>query len=42
MNVESKPMVTNASLTERRDNAVARGVATATPIFAVKAENAEL
>jgi 4-aminobutyrate aminotransferase/(S)-3-amino-2-methylpropionate transaminase len=42
MNVESKPMVTNASLLERRNNAVARGVATATPIFAVKAENAEV
>ena len=35
-------MVTNASLTERRNKAVARGVATATPIFAAKAENAEV
>uniref|UniRef100_UPI00047142DC aspartate aminotransferase family protein n=1 Tax=Komagataeibacter kakiaceti TaxID=943261 RepID=UPI00047142DC len=33
---------TNATLLARRDHAVARGVATATPIFTARAENAEL
>ncbi len=34
--------MTNSELMERRNLAVARGVASATPLFAVKAENAEL
>lgn len=33
---------TNATLLARRDHAVARGVATATPIFSARAENSEL
>lgn len=36
------PSTTNAELIARRDAAVARGVASATPIFADHAENAEL
>ena len=36
------PITTNASLIARRDAAVARGVASAAPIFADYAENAEL
>ena len=34
--------MTNSELLERRNQAVARGVASATPIFAANAENAEL
>nr|WP_218044361.1 4-aminobutyrate--2-oxoglutarate transaminase [Kiloniella laminariae] len=35
-------MMNNSSLTTRRDNAIPRGVATATNVFADRAENAEL
>jgi 4-aminobutyrate aminotransferase len=35
-------MITNAQLLARRENAVPRGVASATPIFVEKAKNAEL
>src|SRR5437870_8453034 len=35
-------MSSNAGLLERRNKAVARGVAHATPIYAARAENAEL
>ena len=35
-------MTTNAELLTRRANAVPRGVATATPVFAARAENAKL
>jgi len=35
-------MTTNAELLERRNKAVARGVASATPVYAARAENAEL
>jgi 4-aminobutyrate aminotransferase / (S)-3-amino-2-methylpropionate transaminase / 5-aminovalerate transaminase len=38
----SKPENTNAALIARREAAVARGVASAAPIFAHRAENAEL
>ena len=39
---ESAPAQTNAALWARREAAVARGVASAAPIFADRAENAEL
>ncbi len=35
-------MASNAELLERRGKAVARGVATATPVYAARAENAEI
>src|SRR6516164_3653138 len=35
-------MATNAELLERRAKAVARGVASATPVYAARAENAEI
>ena len=35
-------MASNAELLERRNKAVARGVASATPVYAARAENAEL
>ena len=35
-------MTSNTELLQRRQNAVARGVYSATPIFAEKAKNAEL
>jgi 4-aminobutyrate aminotransferase/(S)-3-amino-2-methylpropionate transaminase len=35
-------MSTNKELQQRRSNAVPRGVATAMPFYAAKAENAEL
>ncbi len=35
-------MSTNAKLLERRQQAVARGVFTSTPVFVAKAKNAEL
>jgi 4-aminobutyrate aminotransferase/(S)-3-amino-2-methylpropionate transaminase len=34
--------MTNQSILERRERAVPRGVATATPVFAARAENAEI
>src|SRR5215813_14319126 len=39
---EGKVMSTNSELLERRNNAVPRGVASATAVFAARAENAEL
>ncbi|MDU8942847.1 4-aminobutyrate--2-oxoglutarate transaminase [Ovoidimarina sediminis] len=36
------PALTNASLIKRRDAAVARGVASAAPVYAARAENSEL
>src|SRR5437763_15946534 len=37
-----KQMSTNSELLERRNNAVPRGVASATAVFAARAENAEV
>src|SRR5580698_3444071 len=39
---EKRPMATNQSLLARREQAIPRGVATAFPIFAARAENAEI